>query len=501
MDRAYTADYQLIKAENAVKGRKYFCPACNGELHFYPGTINIPHFRHGKGVPKEVKDACELYSQNLDERNMYDQEYIARQSVRLVINEYNGEYQFELKFPLLQQSNIRMQNNDMYFNYHCEQIPDFQFNTVRLLPARQDCEIEVPLLSKYTFYCTNQRYEKMLGLRVSGNFEPFIDGAVIFKEIQSQFISIPYRKLTLSGRFFIVSLAPLISIHPDITVITKNRQMQYFIYELVMPLDFSDDLQNWFARIIGYTLLTSTCHLDIIKPVSFRKIGTTFELNCPKSSWLVTNIGIRHMEQRLILIKPNNRREVIKVPLNRIVELNLSERGDYLLFVDQELTEMLTVRYSPVKLKHLPNFRGQASINKIDTLFKIRELRKEKIELETDLGFYVQTDNDLNYEIKYGGKYFLNSPLRIDFPTLWSVAFQNPSEVSNDISVDDIFRIYESYQLYPKVVCTINDLQQLESAVRKSNYVHKEKIIYFIRRFGIRVPKPISKIIKGLKKQ
>lgn len=85
MNIAYTADYQLITTQDAVKGRRYFCPSCNEALHFYPGRKNTPHFRHGKGVSDEVKAVCELYSQSVGEYSMYDQELKARQRVRLVL--------------------------------------------------------------------------------------------------------------------------------------------------------------------------------------------------------------------------------------------------------------------------------------------------------------------------------------------------------------------------------------------------------------------------------
>jgi hypothetical protein len=499
MDRAYSADYQLINAQQAIKGRSYFCPICNGALHFFPGTKNTPHFRHGKGVPEEIKAACELYSQSLVESTMYDQEFLACQGVRLVLKKKDNEYIFQLKFPLIKQSNVNMQRYNMYYTYHCEEISEFQLNTVRLLPARPASEQEVPLLCRYTFKCTNERYEKMMGLHISGMlFEPFKDGPLIFKEIQGHFNSIPYRKVTLSGRFFVVTVAPLINIHSDLEVVSQIRHEQYYIYELIMPIAFSDELQKWFARNLYYTLLAATCHLDILPPVSFKKMGTSVEVNSHKSFWLVTNIGMRHMEQKVILVHPNNRRQVFRVPNNQIVELDITDPGNYLLYVEQEVTEILTLRYTP-KLEYSRNFKGQATIDNKDALFTIRDLQVEQIEFETDLSVLLHNETDINYEMKNGGKHTFNAPIRIDFPTLWSVNVQPPIGLSNKKTFESILNFYEKHNLYPKVICLVEEIRLLQSIVMNSAFVHKDKILYYIRRFGIRVPRPIVEIIKEMK--
>lgn len=497
MDKAYTSDYQLINAKDAVPGRKYFCPSCNGEFNYYPGTKNTSHFRHKESVPKAIKDACELYTNNLGEHSIYEKEFTAQQSVRLVLVQKNDKYIFKLKFPLINQIAMKMQNQDLYFNYHCLQLPSFRLNTVNLLPVRQNNEIEVPLISKYTFNCTNQKYEKMLGLNINGDFEPFSDEFLIFKEISGEFISIPYRRLTLSGLFFIVSTKPLESIHSDLELINIFQHRQYFIYKIIMPVTFYDDLQNWFTNT-GYTLLSSTCHIDLIKPVSFKKYGTTFELISRRSSWLVSSVNEANCDQRIILIKPNNERQIIKVPLNRIVELELIDEGDYLLFADKEATEILTLRYNP-KLVHLPNFKGAISANSTDLLFKVRELKTDSIKLETELPIAIHTEDDLNYEIKNSGSYPFYSPIRIDIPTLWSVYVHNPSEILRDASLESILCIYDNYHLFPKITCSIKDIQLLQSVVLNSSFTHKNKIIYYIRRYGIRVPTVLAEIMKGLK--
>ncbi|MGE6755530.1 hypothetical protein ACQKFO_19115 [Rossellomorea sp. NPDC071047] len=499
MDRAYTADYQLIKAVDAVKGRKYFCSFCNSELHFYPGTKNKPHFRHGKHVPKEVKDTCELYSQNLGDYSLQEQEIVAQQCVRLELKKQNNDYQFELVFPLIQQSEaIKMQQNNMYFTYYCEQLTAFKLNTVLMLPARKHCSFAAPLLNRYDFYCEKPKYEQILGLRISGSFEPLKEGPIIFKKVRDQFISVPYRRLTLSGRFFVVSAGPLVSIHSDLEVINFCRQNNFFIYELMAPVEFSDDLKNWFARIIGYTLLSSTCYLDLIKPACFKKMGTTIEISSSKSSWLVTNIGSRRVEQRLILISPNQQRKILKVPPNSIVDLNLSELGDYLLYVDQEITEILTLRYKR-NLEHYSNFRGNVFIDNTEVLFEISKLNTEKIKVETDLSLVVNTEFDINYELKHGGEHYFSAPIRIDIPTLWSVDIKKPLVNSNKISVDDIWLFYEKYHLYPRILCTLNELQMLKLIVLNSNFIYKEKLLYFIRRFGLHMPSPVGQIIKESK--
>lgn len=499
MDKAYTADYKLITTQQAVKGKKYFCPICNGALHFYPGTKNTPHFRHGKGVPEEVKANCELYSQGLGGYNMYNQEFIARQKVRLVLYKKDEDYTFHLKFPLIQKSFVNAQLNNIYFTYHCQEIPEFQFNTVRLLPVRSDCVQKVSLLGRYTINCTNERYEKALGLRVSGIYEPFNEGPLIFKEFQGQFISIPYRRVTLSGRFFILSATP-IPIHLNLERVNEVYLNKFYLYELIMPIEFSEELSNWFTRILCYTLLPATCHLDILASASFKKIGTTIEVNSQKSAWLVTNIGERYLKQRVILVQPNNKRQVVNIPSNGVIVLNLTESGDYLLYVDQAVTEMLTLRYNPT-LEHNRNFIGQAQIDKTEALFTIKDIYSEKIEFETDLAVSIHNETDINYEMKYGGIYSFYAPIRIDFPTLWSISIIQPVQIleSNGPSFETILRFYEQHLLYTKMICLVEDIQRLELLIVQSEFPQKNKILYYIRRFGIRVPKPIYEITQEMK--
>lgn len=498
MDIAYSADYQLITTQDAVKGRRYFCPLCNGALHFYPGKRNTPHFRHGKGVPDEVKAACELYSQGVGEYSMYDQELRARQKVRLVLKKEGQDYMFQLNFPLIKQFNVNMQLQNLYYTYYCEQIPDFEFNTIRLLPARAASEHEVPLLGKYRLYCSNERYEKIVGLQISGDFEPFIAGPLIFKEIQGQYISIPYRRITLSGKFFVVSLRPLISIHSDVEIVSQERYEEFHIYELIMPIAFSDELQKWFTRILYYTLLAATCHLDLCSPVSFKKIGTIIEVNSFRSTWLLTNIGERPIEQRIIMIEPSKNRQVFKIQSDQKIDITLRAPGDYLLYVDQEVSDFITVRYNP-SLIYNRNFSGEAIFDNKDILFKINQLHAEQIELQTNLSIAIQTKSDINYEIKYGGKNTFNAPIRIDFPTLWSINVKEPSALLNSIAFEEILKLYENNHLYPKVICLIDDVLFLNNTVMNSTYVYKDKILYYIRRLGIRMPKPIVEIIKEMK--
>ncbi|MBH0166753.1 hypothetical protein IHV12_17670 [Fictibacillus sp. 7GRE50] len=500
MDRAYTADYQLIKANEAFKGRSYFCPICNGTLHFYPGTTNVPHFRHGKGVPEEIKTNCELYSQGFGESSLFDEELLARQRVRLVLNKIDQEYMFQLKFPIIRQSNVNVNIHidNLYYTYQCREIPELKLNSVRLLPTRKASEEEVPLLDRYTFICSNHLYEKRLGLNISGIYEPLLNGPLIFKEIQGQFISIPYRKITLSGRFFIVSSTPVIHIHPDLELISQAYYDNYYLYELNVPTYFSDNLQNWFLKVISYTLLPATCHLDILPPISFKKNGSTVELNSRKSFWLLTNIGIRHKEQRVILEHPNFHRQVLKVPNNQIVELDLQNKGYYQLYIEQEITEILTILYNP-ELEHTFDFDGQAAINNRDALFTFRDLNINQIEFESNLNVLVTTETDINYEIKSNATYTFNSPIRVDFPTLWSINVHKTLEFSSEIEFESILSLYERHYLYPKVICLVEEIRLLQSIVMNSDFIYKDKILYNIRRFGLRVPKPVGEVIKEMR--
>lgn len=495
MDIAYSADYKFVSAQNAVKGRRYYCPVCSGELHFYSGRKNTPHFRHGKGVPSEVKENCELYSQNFGEFSIYDEEFSAQQKVRLLLEKSDNIYKFSLKFPLLKKVYLEMQLKNLYFSYHCKQIKDFELNTVRLLPTRKMNEIKVPLLEQYSLIASNEQYERRIGLRISGNYDPFEDGPLIFKEIQGQYISIPYRKIVLSGKFFVVSMKPIISINENLTLVNKVEMEQFYIYEFIMPISYTDDLQRWFTINLYYSLIPATCHLDILAPINFKKIGTIIEMTSKESVWVLTNVGERPLDQKLIIIDPSNQRRTLKVSSHRSILIRLEEYGDYLLYLDQEMTELITVRYVPT-IEFKTNSFGKLNVNNQDVLFELKELSADEIKIHADFPTMVYSQSELTYEINKDTIAKFYEPVRIDLPRIWSLTTKNPESKSNIINLEQLYTIYEKQHIYPKIIVDIETVNYLIQIVSKSDFSYRDKLLLSIRRMGIRMPRPVLEIIE-----
>lgn len=329
MNVAYSANYRLITAREAIKGRKYFCTVCNNDVIFCHGEKRIPYFKHTHNNPGEID--CEFYSKSVSANSIYEDEFSARQKIRLAIERLDDEYQFKLIFPLIKSQYLKNQLKNSYFSYRCKEVDDFDLNVVHLLPSRKRNDEIVPLLDYYSISSTNDRFEKYWGLNNSGKYNPFEDGAIIFKEIHGQHISIPYRNILLSGKFFIVSKEKLQSIHEDLEVINITAMSSFHIYELIMPVSFNDDLQRWFTVYLNYTLQSATCHLDIISPLDFKKIGTTIYLTTSHSTWQLTNIGERFLNQRLIIVDSKNHRQMLQVSDEQLIELNLNEGSDSLV--------------------------------------------------------------------------------------------------------------------------------------------------------------------------
>lgn len=494
MNIAYTAEYQIIEAKNANKGRKYFCPVCNGELHFFPGKTNAPHFRHSKGVSNEVKDRCELYSRNFVDITVYREEIAAQQKVRIVVVKQKDEYLFRLKFPLLKKENVKMQLKNLYFSYTCEQLENFNLNIINLLPARNMNEHEAPLMETYSFSASNEKYEKQLGLKISGEFNPFEDGPLIFKQIQNQYVNLPYRKVILSGRFFIASKRPLSSIHEELFLVDTTKIEQLFLYEFNMPISFTSSLQRWFMEKINYSLVRATCHLDIISPLNFKKIGNTIEITASQSIWKLTNIGERSVDQRLIVIHPNNKREVIKVPPDNKIQVNLHKHGDYLIYLDQEITDFITIRYIP-RIKYENNYFGNLMVNDNDVLFKLRNLEADDVKLSSELRMLLYSHLEMFYEISTNSTVKFNSPIRIDIPRLWSFSVKKSVEKNEKEIFNKLLSVYEERYLYPKTICDVKSLNMLIQIVIESEFENKGRLLFLIRRLGLHVPRPVIKIV------
>lgn len=493
MNIAYSADYKIVFAANAIKGRRYYCPVCNGKLHFYPGKKNVPHFRHGKGVSKEVKNNCELYSAKFSEFNMYDQEFEASQGVRLVLEKNNSEYSFSLKFPLIKKFHSDMQIHNLYFSYKCKQLKNFELNTVNLLPTRKLNCIPVPLLEKYSLVSSDEQYERKLELKISGDYSPFENGPLVFKEINGQYVSIPYRKIFLSGRFFIVIKSQIMRIHKNLDLLNYIKLDDYHVYEFIVPLSYTDDLQRWFTINLNYSLMPATCHLDIVSPVHFKKIGTRIEITSQKSVWKLTNIGERPFKQRLVVINPSNDRETFSVSNEEEILINLKGYGDYLVYLDQEISELLTIRYVP-SIEHTIHSVGNLNVNKNNVLFKVSELHTESVTIQADFPVSINSQEEILYKIKKDTVIDLHSPVRIDFPRVWSLTVVSEDHVKHKI--EDLYNIYETHRLYPKVICDFKMIDYIVRIVKKSNFKYRDKLLLSIRKLGINVPSPVLQIIK-----
>lgn len=265
-----------------------------------------------------------------------------------------------------------------------------------------------------------------------------------------------------------------------------------------MPIAFTDDLQNWFIRVLNYSLLAATCHLDLISPVDFKKIGATIEISSSKSIWQLTNIGERPFEQRLIMIDPDHHRKMIGVSSNRKITLNLKDHGEYLIYLDQEISDFITVRYVPFINYKLGNI-GEVRVNNNDILFKIHELNTEQIKIQSDLSMIINSNSELFYEIKKGTINKFNAPIRIDFPRLWSLNVKNSAKMSDENLLDELQDIYEKCYLYPKIICELKDVNMIIKVVNESEFKYKEKLLFSIRRFGVQIPKPVSELIKKMR--
>ncbi len=58
---AYNNQKKRISSDEAIKGEKYTCPVCGGEVILRKGVTNIPHFAH-----KNIED-CDLFSNDMSE--------------------------------------------------------------------------------------------------------------------------------------------------------------------------------------------------------------------------------------------------------------------------------------------------------------------------------------------------------------------------------------------------------------------------------------------------
>lgn len=493
MDRAYTLDYKLIFANEAVKGRKYFCPACKGVLHYYPGIKNAPHFRHSKGVPKVVKDACELYSRGLDENSIYDNESRARQKTRLVLLKNDEEFQLELKFPLLNQ----MLNKNQYIIYSIEEVKECVIHSIHLHSSRKKLNYSVPLIGRYTIRSSDEILERKLGLFVSGVYEPFKHGPLIFKEMQGEYLSIPYRRIHISGKFFVVSYGELLTLNKGVICLSKQKVNKFYIYEFQMPAEITDDIIRWFDVYLNYVLQPATYIINLYSPAIFKKRGSTVTITENKSRWMITNIGNHYENERLIIIYPDNTREVISVSSDTLLDLFFQKHGDYLIYMEQGVSEMINIRFAP-EINHNYKFAFDLLINNTNMLFEKNKIVNEKIQLTSSLKVDIHEESFKSYSFKNCIEEQLSAPVRIDIPTVWSIQVKKNEDLqmSQECDLNHLLELYSKAYLFPKTVCEMKYIQKLEQTVKSSKFNNKTKLLRYIRCFGIKVPNNVTRYIK-----
>ena len=494
MDKAYNSEYCIINARDAVSGKNYYCPVCNGKLHFYPGRKRIPHFRHSKEVPREQKEHCELYTIT-NAYSLLQEEIFARQRIRIVIENEKDNFVFKMKFPLIRSHLLDMQINDKYFNYFCNELNDFLLNSIHLLPSRSNNDVKVPLLRKYTFKSSNEQYEKILGLKVSGNYEPFKEGPLLFKEVSGQFLSIPYRKLTLSGRFFVVSLA-MISFNDEMEVLSRNQFDKFFIYEMLMPIEVTEKLQRFFERSLKYILIPATCHIDLVSPSTFKKKGNSVEITSRETKWQITNMGDSFPNQKIIIENSSFERQIIN--LNNMSQFNLSMVDDqYNIYIDQGISEIKTVK-KVSHIEHSNTFNQELLLKDENALFKRKSYEKnEKIEIQSTLTYYISNNEEIDYKVTEKEKLPFNNLSQIIIPTLWSIKIEHKNDTSS-LDFNYIYAVYRNHKFYPKGICSVKAMQILIIKIQESNFNNRDKLLYFVRLLGYKVPRPIAYLIKEI---
>ncbi|WP_303969623.1 hypothetical protein [Sporosarcina ureae] len=498
MDFAYTLEKQLIQAKNAVSGLKYYCPYCRCQVIFYPGKVMVSHFRHMKGEKNYSKELCELYSNSLSIDNVYNLETVANQGVRLIIERNSKDYKFFLKFPLINKEITLNQIQKSYYSYSCREIVDFEFNIVNLLPSRNNNVIEVPLLNKYTLTSSNLEKENNLDLKISGGFLPFENRSLIFKEIQGRFTSIPYQKITLSDRFFVVTKYNL-SIHESLDVISYLKYSVYHIYDLIMPTEFSEDLIEWFGRTLDYELTQVRCHIDLIKPSNFKKIGTTYEVSEPFVELQISNIKVSTFNQKIIVISPDSSISELFGNKNNVVEINFSRQGDYIIYMDQVVTEFITLRYLP-EVVHSNKSLFSIKINDNEVIYKKREIVcKDVCSVSSTHSFCVSSKDEIDYKVNTNDLSGLKAPFRIDIPTIWSLKITKQNIKKNIWDYEKLLSYYERVNMFPKGIYSIQELISLKQMVIDSNYKNKRKLLYLINYNGFQIPKPVIDYIRELK--
>lgn len=500
MDRAYTADYRLIFTNEAKKGKTYFCPSCNGVLDFYPGKYNKPHFRHKRGVPEEIRQACELYSPTLSTFNNFEQEELANQQVRLVVMPNNSSYNFFLRFPCIESKfTSRVIYDDLYFTYYCDEIENLNLNNKNLLSSINECLMEVPLKESYTFTCDNLKYEKILNLQISGKYEPFKNGVLIFKNIQGEYRSIQYRQITIEGRFFIMSKSSLVNIPENIEIILSIKIGDIYLYDLVMPRSLDENLKKWFNKELHYTVLPTTSYLDLIRPVRFKKLGSIYEVLSDVCELRLTNMGIENVNSRICILSPLGEIKKVRPSEQGVISLNLFYSGDYRIWVETGISEIYTIRKKDSIINQYKNSKYFA-ISDESNLLNSKIIYSDKIDISTNIPFTLHNTSEICYLYKNGGNFTIESPAILTLPRILKVELRNQlQEGSVAINWDVILSVLIAAKKYPKRIYNRNLMWKLKNILQESEYTHKKFLLSLIRKQGVYVPEPIINELEKLR--
>lgn len=498
---AYSKGNKLISANEAFKQGSYVCPICRGRLRFIPGKVIKSHFRHSKGVPEEIKKACELYSFSNTSFNHLKQEELANQQIRLVISPSKNSYTIYLRFPRIKEKNIsRVIYDDLYFNYYCDEIEDFVMNNKNLMYSNSESLIEVPIKQSYTFECDNPKYESILNLNISGKYEPFLSGSILFKNIQGEYRSVSYRQLTLSGRFFILSKTPLIDIPNTIEVISISKVNQVYLYDLVMPEKLDDNLLDWFNRELKYTILPATSFLDLITPTRFKKIGSTFEVLTESCDFLYTAKGIQKTNPIICILDPSGSLSRIQLDSSGNFSLDLDFTGDYTLIVESGVSEIYTIRKIEKIENNIPNSK-HFTIDDENILLSTNKISCDSVGLSTNLTFELYNSTEIGFTYQKGGDYNFEAPTILSLPKLWKVELQcvDKDESPNIIKWDVILKVFIFSKKYPQKKYCNKQLKALEMKLKESNFQHKQILLNFIRKQKTYIPEPILNELEKLR--
>lgn len=336
-----------------------------------------------------------------------------------------------------------------------------------------------------------------MGLLASGILEPFKDGPLIFKEIQGEYLSIPYRKLHISGKFYVVSYGELLTLDKNILCSNKQKINKFYIYEFHMPVDITDETIRWFNIYLNYVLQPATYMIDLYTPTIFQKQGSTITIAENKSSWFITNLGNRYENERLVVVYPDNTRKIIPISSGKLLDLSFQKHGDYLIYMDQGVSEMINIRFAP-EINHNYKFASDLLINNTNMLFEKNKIADKTIQLTSSLKVDIHENNFMSYSLKNCIEEHLDAPVRIDIPTLWSIQVKENEhfQMNQELDLDYLLELYSKAHLFPRVVCTIKYVQKLEQIVKVSEFNNKTKLLSYIRYFGIKIPNNVTRYIK-----